>query len=47
MRKPKSNAPATKPESLFDRIVLILEQTQSNVVLVVNTKSMERTGGYV
>jgi len=37
MSKPESNTPAEKLESLFDRIVSILEQARANVVRAVNT----------
>ncbi|MBM4313145.1 MAG: DUF1016 domain-containing protein [Deltaproteobacteria bacterium] len=37
MSKPKSKAPAVKPDPLFDRIVSILEQARGNVVRAVNT----------
>ena len=37
MGKPKSKAPAVKPDALFDRIVSILEQARGSVVRAVNT----------
>lgn len=37
MSKPKSQAPANKPDALFDRIVTILEEARGNVVRAVNT----------
>lgn len=37
MSKPKIKVPAAKPNTLFDRIVSILEQARGNVVRAVNT----------